>query len=235
MTVSTLCYPPHEQCLSSKPVDLSQWFLAPETPDPPCLFTGDGARDLTATMISVRLSHVLTLSIVGAAAAWLFLIGREPICSCGYVKFWHGEVESSENSQHLTDWYTFSHVIHGFIFYGLLWVAARRLTTGWRLCVATAIEAIWEIVENSDAVIERYRTTTISLDYYGDSVINSVADVMAMWFGWFLAGRLPIWATVALALAFEVMTLTIIRDGLALNVLMLTWPLEAVGDWQVKR
>ena len=98
--------------------------------------------------------------------------------------------------------------------------------------LATAIEAAWEIVENSDAVIERYRAVTISLDYYGDSVLNSVCDILAMWLGFFLASRLPVWASVALILSFEALTIWVIRDGLALNVLMLVWPLDAVRDWQ---
>ena len=171
-------------------------------------------------------------AIVVLAALWLLWIGREPICKCGYVKLWHGETMSAENSQHISDWYTPSHLLHGLIFYALLWLVARRIPFGWRLAIATLIEAAWEIVENSDAVIERYRAVTISLDYYGDSVVNSVADMMAMVGGFFLARWLPVWASVALVIGFELLTAWVIRDGLALNVLMLLYPLDAVRDWQ---
>ena len=180
-----------------------------------------------------RISPALVVvGIILLTAAYLLWIGREPICKCGDVKFWHGEVVSAENSQHLSDWYTPSHIIHGFLFYWALWLVARRLSFGWRLSIATLVECAWEIVENSDAVIERYRTVTISLDYYGDSVINTVFDVFAMILGFWLAARLPVWVTVALIILFEGVTMWIIRDGLALNVLMLLWPLEAVKAWQ---
>lgn len=178
---------------------------------------------------------LVVIGIILLTAIWLLWIGREPICKCGYVKFWHGQVVSSENSQHISDWYTPSHIIHGFLFYGALWLVARRLSFGWRLVIATLVEATWEIVESSDAIIERYRAVTISLDYYGDSVLNVVADILAMVLGFWLASRLPVWATVALILLAEGVTLWIIRDGLALNVLMLISPLEWVADWQAGR
>lgn len=183
-----------------------------------------------------RISPVLVLvGIILLTAAWLLWVGREPICKCGYIKLWHGDVVSSENSQHLTDWYTPSHVIHGFVFFGLLWLVARRLSFGWRLVIATLVECAWEIVENSDTIIERYRSVTISLDYYGDSVLNSVADVGAMVLGFWLASRLPVWVTVALILLSEAVTILLIRDGLALNVLMLIYPLDWVAGWQAGR
>ena len=183
-----------------------------------------------------RLSPALVVvGIILLTAAYLLWIGREPICKCGYIKLWHGQVVSSENSQHISDWYTPSHIIHGFLFFGLLWLVARRLSFGWKLAIATVIEAAWEIVENSDAVIERYRTVTISLDYYGDSVLNVVADIVAMIVGFWLASKLPVWATVALILLFEAVTIWLIRDGLALNVLMLLYPMDGVAAWQAGR
>ncbi|KQT61777.1 MULTISPECIES: DUF2585 domain-containing protein [unclassified Aureimonas] len=174
----------------------------------------------------------LAIALVAGTAGILLAMGRVPICTCGTVKLWHGVVVSSENSQHLSDWYSPSHLIHGFLFFFATWFLMRRQPMGLRLCVAIVVEAAWEIVENTDMVIQRYREATIALDYYGDSVINSVSDILFMVLGFFLAARLPIWLTIAIAVGFELFTGWMIRDNLTLNVLMLVWPLDAVKAWQ---
>jgi hypothetical protein len=133
----------------------------------------------------------------------------------------------------VSDWYTPSHLIHGFLFYWFAWLLfGRRLSFGARLILALLLEVSWEIVENTDWVINRYRETTISLDYYGDSVLNSVSDILVMIAGFYLAGRLPVWLTVTIAVALELLTGAMIRDNLTLNVLMLLYPVEWIREWQ---
>jgi hypothetical protein len=180
---------------------------------------------------------LIVAGIILAAALALYLMGHPLICKCGYMKLWHFDVVSAENSQHLIDWYTPSHLIHGFLFYGALWLLSRfvPLSFAMRLILAVAIEAAWEVIENTDFVINHYREMTISLDYYGDSVINSVSDILVMVLGYFMAARLPVWLTVTIAIALELFVGAMIRDNLTLNVLSFVWPVDAVLNWQQGR
>ena len=179
-----------------------------------------------------RPAILATFALAAILTAILLVMHRPPICPCGTIKLWHGVVQSSENSQHLADWYSFSHIIHGFLFYAAAHFWLKGEARNCALPAAAAVEGLWEILENSPIIINRYREATMALGYSGDSIVNSLSDLGWMTFGFWAATRLPAKATIALAIAFELMTLTLIRDNLTLNVLMLVWPIEAIKAWQ---
>lgn len=185
-----------------------------------------------------RRALIAGLAIWAYCAFILYAMQRPPICACGSVKLWWGAVESAENSQHIADWYTFSHITHGLLFYALAHLFWRKwnwfdgMPARWALPIAVALEASWEILENSPMIIERYRAVTVSFGYSGDSIVNSMADIGWMLLGFWIASRLPWKASLALVAAFELFTLAMIRDNLTLNVLMLVWPVDPVRAWQ---
>ena len=179
-----------------------------------------------------RRTWLLALLALAAAAAIELAFGRHPICTCGTVELWVGQRDSPKTSQMFADWYSLSHIVHGRLFYALLWLRARRWPIEWRFLAAVAIEASWEVIENTPVVIDRYRATTAALGYSGDSVLNSMSDIVMMALGFLVARKLPLWASVGLLIGLETIPLFVIRDNLTLNIWALLAPNAAVQAWQ---
>jgi hypothetical protein len=182
--------------------------------------------------MTARRTALAALIMVLSAAAIEFAMGRHAICTCATIELWVGERDSSKTSQMLADWYSLSHIVHGLLFYAGLWLIARHWPVEKRFLTALLIECAWEIAENSPLIIDRYRTTTAALGYNGDSIINSVSDMLMMCAGFLFARKLPLWASVAFLIALELVPLVVIRDNLTLNLWMLLAPSDSLRAWQ---
>ena len=182
-----------------------------------------------------RILPWLTIAVVLIGTALLLHCqGRLWLCSCDYLLLWSNDPWSSDNSQHLLDPYSFTHVLHGFLLCGLLALIAPRLSVVWQLWLAVSIEAVWELLENSAFVIRRYREETAALGYHGDTIVNSLGDIFVCGIGFVLARHLGFRRTFALFVLTEVTLAFWIRDNLSLNVLMLIYPIEVVKEWQAE-
>lgn len=172
------------------------------------------------------------LGIFGVQALALFAMGQPAICECGYIKAWEGAVLSSGNSQHLTDWYTFSHIVHGIVFFYVLGFLFPRLSLPLRFLIALGIEAGWELFENTPMIIEHYRQQALAQGYTGDSILNSAVDSLAMVLGFIFARRAPVLIVVGAVIGMEVFVAYSIRDNLVLNILNLIHQFPAIEVWQ---
>lgn len=182
------------------------------------------------SLLPVFLASFIAIGFGGIA---LYAMGRLPFGPDGRFGFWSGKTDSQFNSQRLFDAYSFTHIIHGIGFYFLLSIFARRIPVRYRLIIAVVIEVAWELLENTDMVINRYRAETLSLNYYGDSVLNSMSDMAVALVGFVMAWRWPVWASILTVIVIEVALAIFIRDNLSLNILLLVWPIEAVKKWQL--
>ena len=170
--------------------------------------------------------------ILAGTALLLRSQGRSWWCSCDYLLLWSGDPWSSDNSQHLLDPYSFTHVLHGFVLCGLLALIVPRLSTVWQLWLAVSVEALWELVENSEYVIRRYREETAALGYHGDTIVNSFGDILVCGLGFVLARHLGFRRAFVLFVLTEIALAIWIRDNLTLNIVMLIHPIDAIKEWQ---
>ncbi len=179
---------------------------------------------------SIFLSSVFLLA---AVILTLQLMGRPWLHQSGILKFWQSDIYSPQVSQHLTDWYTLTHFLHGVLLYGLLCLIFPGMPVGIRLVFAIALEGIWEIVENTDYAIRYYRNNTMAIQFYGDTILNSFLDQLAMIMGFITARKIPVLITVVIFIATELTLLYFTRDSFLLNILMLLYPVEAIKNWQM--
>jgi hypothetical protein len=187
---------------------------------------------MTAEKLPVTKIVAKSLFIISLTLFILFLLGRTLFYQHGPIAFWSSDINSDQNSQQLFDPYTFTHIIHGIGFYALLWLFRKKIPLELRFLLALILESSWEIIENTSLIIERYRAATISLDYYGDSILNSFGDILAFIFGFYFTYEKPLWLTVSIVALIELLLLILIRDNLSLNILMLLFPIPGIQAWQ---
>ncbi len=171
--------------------------------------------------------------VVLATVAIEWSMGRSPLGPDGTFAWLELDIWSAHQSQRVFDPYTVSHIVHGFLFYALLTRVARRQSVSTRLVLAVALEAAWEVLENSPLIIDRYRAVTIAQGYVGDSILNSASDIVMAGLGFVLASRLRVVVSVSAVIAAELLMLVLIRDNLTLNIVMLVWPIDAIREWQM--
>lgn len=173
------------------------------------------------------------LAVVAVVTALLLRFeGRLWICKCGYIAFWIGNTCSSDNSQHIFDPYSFTHILHGVAFFWVVAWVGSRLRNSWQLLVAVVLEAAWEVFENTNFVIERYRTATAAFGYSGDTVVNSLGDIACCVAGFLIAQRLGYKKSIIFFVLVELVLIVWIKDSLLLEILMLTFPINALKGWQ---
>lgn len=182
--------------------------------------------------------RTVALQIVTACVIVLLMIvllraqGRLFICACGEVQIWTSDTCSSNNSQHLLDPYSFTHVLHGVMFFWLITLLFRRMARGRQVLLALLLEAVWEVIENSSFIIDRYRTATAALGYQGDTVVNSIGDLLCALLGYLIARKLGVRRSLILFLLVELILILWIHDSLLLQILMLLRPIAAIKLWQ---
>ena len=176
---------------------------------------------------------LVIVAVVLITAVLLRAQGRLWMCACGRIDLWAGNTHSADNSQHLVDPYSFTHVLHGLVFYGVLVWAFPRIAVAWRLTLAISLEALWEIVENSAFVIQHYREATLALGYEGDTIVNALGDLLCCVIGVLLARQLGFRRSLALFVVTELVLIVWIRDSLLLNIVMLLHPFEVIKAWQL--
>jgi hypothetical protein len=212
--------------------DISTVERQAKLPESAPLAQGAGSRTLLSRLQSHKASLITFFAVLAVTGSIEFWMGRSPLGPDGRFGLWEGNIWSNECSQRFADPYSFSHLTHGILFFAALWVVARKLPVRHRFVVALVLEASWELLENSPLIINRYREATIALGYVGDSILNSLSDILMMSLGFLFASRARPWLSVLAVLAMEIGCALWVRDNLTLNIIMLLHPFDAIKAWQ---